>query len=101
MTRLNWRFIGGTSVQDPLPVGITAYQPQYSSIPKVSYVDLNGSWQATKAIKLALTINNAFDKAPPLVGTNIGPGASNFGNTFPSAYDVIGRRYTLTATATF
>jgi iron complex outermembrane recepter protein len=48
-----------------------------------------------------LTVNNALNTKPPLIGTGIGPGASNFGNTFPAVYDVIGRRYTLKATATF
>ena len=31
----------------------------------------------------------------------IGPGASNFGNVFPTVYDIVGRRYTLVATAKF
>lgn len=94
----NWRYIGGASVQADK---VGAYLPQYSSIPAVSYVDLNGSWQAMKNMKLSMTINNAFDKQPPLIGTGIAPGASNFGNTIPMVYDVIGRRFTLSATASF
>ncbi len=94
----NWRYIGSSQVQKGKE---TSYLPQYSSIPHINYVDLNGTWQAMKNLKLSLTVNNAFDKQPPLVGTGIGPGSVNFGNTFPSAYDVIGRRYTMSATATF
>jgi outer membrane receptor protein involved in Fe transport len=93
-----WRYIGSSEVQ---PDGQGAYLPEYSSIKAVSYFDLNGSWQATKNLKLSLTINNAFDKKPPFIGTGIGPGAANFGNTMPGVYDVIGRRFTLTATGTF
>jgi hypothetical protein len=52
-------------------------------------------------LKGALTINNAFDVAPPIIGTGIGPSSSNYGNTFPMVYDVIGRRYTFTAQANF
>lgn len=94
----NWRYIGSTTVQEGSE---SAYLPQNTSIKAYSYVDLTGTWQVLKNLKLSTTINNAFDKAPPNVGTGIGPGATNYGNTFPTAYDVIGRRYTVTATATF
>jgi len=93
----NWRYIGSTQVQQVN----TGYQPQFTTIKAYNYFDLNGTWQAMKNLKLSMTVNNAFDKDPPLVGTGIGPGSSNFGNTFPSVYDVIGRRYTLSATAAF
>jgi len=93
----NWRYIGGTTVQNTT----TSYLADYTSIKPYHYVDLNGSWQVTKNLKVALTINNAFDVAPPIIGTGIGPSSSNFGNTFPMVYDVIGRRYTFTAQANF
>jgi outer membrane receptor protein involved in Fe transport len=92
-----WRYIGGVSVEE---AGVGAYKPEYSTIPAVNYIDLSGTWQVTKNLKLSGTINNAFNKNPPLVGTGIGDG-SNYGNTFPQVYDVIGRRFTLAATATF
>lgn len=94
---LAWRHIGGTKVA---PGGESAYAPA-NSIKAYDYFDLNGSWQITKALKLSMTVNNLFDKQPPLVGTGIGAGATNYGNTFPSLYDVIGRRYTATLQANF
>ena len=94
----NWRYIGETSVQANQ---VGNFLPQNETLKAVSYVDLNGSWQAMKNLKLALTINNAFDKAPPLIGTGITTGAYNFGNTIPLLYDVIGRRFTVTAQANF
>jgi iron complex outermembrane recepter protein len=93
-----WRFIGGTTVQTDKA---GSYLPEYESIKAYNYFDFNGSWQATKNLKLALTVNNLFDKKAPFIGTGVGPGSVNFGNTFPSVYDVIGRRFTLTATANF
>ncbi len=93
----NWRFIGGTKVEPTT----TVYRPEYTSIKDYSYIDLNGSWQATKNLRVSLTVNNAFDKKPPFIGTGIAGGVVNYGNTMPSVYDVIGRRYTLSATATF
>ena len=94
----NWRYIGASTVQ---PNRVADYLPIYTSIPAVSYVDLNGSWQVLKNLRLNLTVNNAFDKKPPFIGTGIAPGAYNFGNTIPMVYDVIGRRYTVSATASF
>ena len=94
----NWRYIGGTSVQADQ---VGNFQPQNEKLPAVSYIDLNGSWQAMKNLKLSLTVNNAMNKQPPLIGTGVTTGAYNFGNTIPLLYDVIGRRYTFSATATF
>jgi iron complex outermembrane recepter protein len=94
----NWRYIGGTNLQADQ---IGNFLPQNESIKAVSYVDLNGSWQVLKNLKLSMTINNAFDKQPPIIGTGVTTGAYNFGNTIPLLYDVIGRRFTLSATASF
>lgn len=100
---LNWRHIGGTSVQTTGSAANNAgkFLASNESIKAFDYFDLNGTWQVTKNIKLSMTVNNLFDKQPPLIGTGIGPGSSNFGNTFPSVYDVIGRRYTATVQANF
>ena len=92
-----WRYIGSSTVQQTT----TAYQSQYTSIPAYNYLDFSGSYRVHKNLRVGLTINNVFDKQPPFIGTGIGPGASNFGNTFPSVYDIMGRRYTVTAQATF
>jgi iron complex outermembrane recepter protein len=93
-----WRFIGSSNVQTSFA---GSYLPENETIKAYNYFDLNGAWQPLKNLKLSLTVNNALNTKPPLIGTGIGPGASNFGNTFPAVYDVIGRRYTLKATATF
>ncbi|WP_082532830.1 TonB-dependent receptor domain-containing protein [Pelomonas sp. Root1237] len=100
---LNWRHIGAANVQT---TGAAAnnkgkFLPSNESIKAFEYFDLNGSWQVSKNIKLSMTVNNLFDKQPPLIGTGIGPGSSNYGNTFPSVYDIIGRRYTATVQANF
>ena len=100
---LAWRHIGSATVQTTGSAANNAgkFLAANESIKAYDYFDLNGSWQVLKNLKLSLTVNNLFDKQPPLVGTGIGPGSSNYGNTFPSVYDVIGRRYTATAQATF
>jgi len=100
---LAWRYISGASVQTTGSAANNAgnFLPVNEHINAFNYFDLNGSWQITKNVKLSMTVNNLFDKQPPLVGTGIGPGAVNFGNTFPTAYDIIGRRYTATVQANF
>lgn len=100
---LAWRYISGTSVQTSGNAANQAgrFQSRFESIPAFNYFDLNASYQVLKNLRIAATVNNLTDKDPPFIGTGIGPGASNFGNTFPSAYDALGRRYTLTATLNF
>ncbi|MDN3918885.1 TonB-dependent receptor plug domain-containing protein [Roseateles violae] len=96
----NWRYVGESTVQDPLPAS-TDYVAAFKKLPAVNYFDLNGVYRLSKNFSVSMTINNLFDKQPPLIGTGIGTGATNFGNTMPGVYDVIGRRYTVNATATF
>ncbi|HEV6964029.1 TonB-dependent receptor domain-containing protein [Roseateles sp.] len=100
---LAWRYIGESTVQTTGAANNVAgkFVKNYESIPDVNYFDLNVGYQVLKNLRVSVTINNLFDKQPPIVGTGIGPGASNYGNTFPSAYDVIGRRYTAALTASF
>ncbi len=93
----NWRYIGPTTVEADQGAPL----PAYAKIKGFNYFDLNIGYQVLKNLKLSATINNAFNQQPPFIGTGVGPGASNYGNTFPSFYDVIGRRYTGTATLTF
>ncbi|MCV2362346.1 TonB-dependent receptor [Paucibacter sp. DJ1R-11] len=94
----NWRYIGESEIQQDK---VAANKAEYTKLKAVSYIDLNGSWQAMKNVKLSLTVNNLFDKQPPFTATGVGPGSANFGNTFPGVYDVIGRRFTFSAQAAF
>ncbi len=100
---LSWRHISAATVQTTGAANNVAgrFQTRFESIPEVNYFDLNVGYQLLKNLRVGLTVNNLFDKQPPFIGTGIGPGASNYGNTFPSTYDVIGRRYTATVTANF
>jgi iron complex outermembrane recepter protein len=95
----NWRYLEKTSLE----VGDANANilPEYSSVPSVSYVDLSGSWEATKNLRVALAINNALGKKPPIVGNSISGATVNSGNTFPSWYDTVGRYYSLTARLKF
>ncbi|MBL8343784.1 MAG: TonB-dependent receptor [Rubrivivax sp.] len=84
-----WRHLD-KAIEEP---GGTNFLPAFASIAAYDYFDFNASWQATKAVRLSLAINNAFDKQPPLLGNTIGTTTANSGNTFPQTYDVIGRYF--------
>jgi outer membrane receptor protein involved in Fe transport len=55
----------------------------------------------TDNLTLTLTVQNLLDKQPPLTGATIGSTSFNSGNTFPSTYDVLGRRYAASVKVSF
>ncbi|MBT9503583.1 MAG: TonB-dependent receptor [Burkholderiaceae bacterium] len=93
----NWRHIGKMQ-EEP---GGTDFLPAYASIKAHNYVDLSASWKVNEMLRLNLSVNNAFDKQPPIVGNTISGTGVNAGNTFPTVYDVIGRYITVGATLKF
>lgn len=98
----NWRHVSAVEVE-PLahPSATVRFLPAFSKIDAYNYVDLSAVWNATKNVRLNLSVVNAFDKRPPIVGSTIGSTGTNSGNTFPQYYDVIGRYVTLGATVKF
>ncbi len=78
----------------------TFFEP-YSTIKAYDYVDLNGYYDVTKNFRVSVSVNNAFDKQPPVVGNTIGGTGPNSGNTFPQAYDAIGRFVSVSARLKF
>ena len=65
------------------------------------YFDLSTRFSITDHYDLTLTAFNLFDKQPPNVGNNAGTTTANSGNTFPSTYDALGRRYAATVRLKF
>jgi outer membrane receptor protein involved in Fe transport len=61
-------------------------------ISSYSYIDLTAAVKLGEKVTLRLGVNNLFDKNPPIIGSSTlpGPPAGN-GNTFPQAYDSLGR----------
>jgi outer membrane receptor protein involved in Fe transport len=50
---------------------------------------------------MTVTVQNLFDKDPPTVGGTVGNTAFNGGNTYPSTYDALGRRFAVGARVKF
>lgn len=105
----NWRYTSAVNIEplsnikiDPVTkVPGPLYLPAYSKIDAYNYVDLSAVWNFNKMIRLSLSVNNAFNKKPPVVGNTIGTTTTNSGNTFPQNYDAVGRYYNIGATFKF
>ena len=77
-------------VREPLASPIL---PAFSVIPAYNLFDLGLAVNVTENLRLNLAVSNLFDEEPPIVGSQVGTTAFNAGNTYPSSYDVFGRRY--------
>ncbi|WP_324261255.1 TonB-dependent receptor [Altererythrobacter sp. H2] len=94
MDGVNYEFGNAFSGTLPASVGpIAGQQVNFNEISAYNYFDLSARWAATENFEFLLTVQNLFDKDPPLVGSDIGSTAFNSGNTYPSSYDALGRRY--------
>jgi iron complex outermembrane recepter protein len=83
-----WRHLSETSVDVPQ---IADTFPGFRRIGAKDYLDLAVSYQLFESTGLTLAVSNVFDLNPPIVGGNIAGTAANGGNTFPSAFDTVGR----------
>ncbi|MET0267371.1 MAG: TonB-dependent receptor, partial [Duganella sp.] len=63
----NWRYLGSADAEP----GSGTFLPQYSHIKAHSYVDLSGVWNYSKNLRFNVSVNNAANKKPPIVGANV------------------------------
>lgn len=87
-----WRHIGETNVET---VQRAATFDRFETIEAYNYIDLYASYALNSNVDLSVSVNNVFDKDPPIVGGDIGTTTSNGGNTFPQVYDSLGRVITM------
>jgi len=95
---LLWRYFGEVDIQETQEA---ATFDGFENIEAQHRFDLSGSYTLNDNLSFTANIRNIFDEDPPIVGNEAGSTARNFGNTFPSAYDTLGRLYTIGVTATF
>ncbi|GGB58784.1 TonB-dependent receptor [Blastomonas aquatica] len=96
-----WRHIDGMEVEPLQNTTPTSTFDAYETIPAYDYFDLSMRFAITDNLRVTATVSNLFDKNPPDVGNTIGSTSFNSGNTFPSTYDAIGRRFNVGATMRF
>ncbi len=92
-------FVGNLQVVAGNPLSGQAVN--FRKLPSVNYFDLSTRVGVNDNLSLTLTVQNLLDKQPPLTGSNIGPTAYNSGNTYPSTYDSLGRRFAVQARLKF
>jgi outer membrane receptor protein involved in Fe transport len=102
---LLWRHISKMKVED----GVTTYEGTLESgslagkdvnfgrIKAYDYFDLSARVGVSDNFDLTMTAMNIFNKQPPIVGGTVGSTSFNSGNTYPSTYDALGRRFAVGA----
>ena len=99
---LLWRFLDGVR-QEPDDV-VNGNGPAFGGFGRIAphhYFDLAARAAVDERLTLTLTVQNLLDRQPPLVGTGVGSTAFNSGNTYPSTYDTLGRRFAVSARLRF
>ncbi|WP_414009774.1 TonB-dependent receptor domain-containing protein [Sphingorhabdus sp.] len=81
--------------------GVGGRTVNFGKIKAYDYFDLSARLNATENLTITASVQNLLDKDPPLTGNNAGSTSYNSGNTFPSTYDALGRRYAVTAKLRF
>ncbi|MEN2786820.1 TonB-dependent receptor plug domain-containing protein [Sphingomonas qilianensis] len=98
---LLWRHIdgmqaeGGRTIFNGTIVGgsLNGETYNFSKIPAYNYFDVAVRFGVNDNMDFTFTVANIADKKPPIVGGTIGTTTFNSGNTYPSTYDAIGRRF--------
>lgn len=117
---LAWRLIGRTHYEDRQQAedlalaeaggcvdaagsdpGHCLVHPDFRRISAASYFDLSARIRISPEMAFSLSIFNLLDRKPPIVGDTIGSTIYNSGNTYPSTYDAIGRRFRIGADLRF
>ena len=117
---LLWRYISKTKLEpqqyaDDLAAAVDAgctdptgtdpdgcvIDPRFQKIKAYNYFDFATRWAMNDHIEFTLTVANIFNRKPPTVGGTVGTTTYNGGNTFPSTYDALGRRYAVGARLKF
>jgi len=80
---------------------VAGQQEDFNTIGSYDYFDLTTRFQVDDHFTITLAVQNLFDREPPIVGGEAGSTAYNSGNTFPSTYDALGRRFVASARIRF
>ena len=73
----------------------------FGRIKSFDYFDLTMRFNVSENFTFTATVQNLLDKQPPVIGSSIGATTFDSGNTYPSTYDTLGRRYAVSARLRF
>ncbi|OYY68923.1 MAG: TonB-dependent receptor [Sphingomonadales bacterium 28-55-16] len=104
MDKLSYEPGQGTLFSGTLPASagpIAGKQVNFNKIDARDYFDLTTRFPVNENFTVTLGVQNLLNSEPPLVGGEAGSTSFNSGNTFPSSYDALGRRYVASARIRF
>lgn len=104
-----WRFISGNEYEDRetdtafvgVPEGGNLGEWDFNETDAYNLFDATVRYRMFENVTLTGTVANVFDKQAPLTGSFIGATGFNSGNTYPSTYDTLGRRFNIAAKVAF
>jgi outer membrane receptor protein involved in Fe transport len=91
----------GPACGDPTNANGCASGPSFNKIKAYDIFDLSARINIKDNVTFTFTVQNLFDKQPPIVGNTIGSTTYNSGNTYPSTYDALGRKFAMSAKLKF
>lgn len=95
---LLWRHISSVDVE---PLVADQFLEEFRHIKAYDWFDLAFQFSPSDHVTITATVQNLFDREPPIVGSTIGSTSFNSGNTYPSTYDSLGRRFAMGAKVKF
>ncbi|MBW8296220.1 TonB-dependent receptor [Sphingopyxis sp.] len=102
---LLWRWIDAVEYEPQAIIDdggdAASVDPLFRRIPAEHYFDLTTRFNVSENLVFTATVQNLLDNQPKVVGNTIGSTTFNSGNTFPSTYDALGRRYAVSAKLKF
>lgn len=106
---LLWRFISSAEYEFSdtdtafigVPEGGNLGEWDFNKTGAYSLFDLSVRYHVLENVTLTGSVANLFDKQAPLTGSFVGATGFNSGNTYPSTYDAIGRRFNIAAKVKF
>jgi iron complex outermembrane receptor protein len=96
-----WRYVGPVTVSaaSPDPFLNMPFDAADSRLGARSYIDLSLAWRVNRHVEVRVGVNNLFDVDPPVIGTDFQAGIAANANTYPGAYDALGRWLFMAMTA--
>lgn len=99
---LNWRYFGGVTLSSNRSASLYGGSPSTinPNIPGYNWFDLAGTYDISQSLRLTAGVTNITDlSAPAMVAGNLY--AFGNGNTYPGAYDAMGRTLFVNVTANY
>jgi iron complex outermembrane receptor protein len=86
-------FSGIVTNSGPVNSALAGQSFNFNKIRAYHYFDLTAQFEVMKNFQFTIGAQNLFNVSPPIVGGQAGSTVANYGNTFPSTYDTLGRSF--------